>query len=91
MSGITGLVMEPIRGARTRGFKGATIGLGKGILGLVCKPVAGTIKFLSSSIKGLANMPKSAYRRVLNMYKNYKKKKNIDGKFVKISLAEIER
>lgn len=43
----TGLVTQPIRGAKADGMKGATRGVGKGVLGLVCKPVAGTLDFVT--------------------------------------------
>jgi vacuolar protein sorting-associated protein 13A/C len=43
LRGITGVVMDPINMARERGAAGAFIGLGKGLIGLVTKPVCGIL------------------------------------------------
>jgi hypothetical protein len=69
VKGIGGLIYEPIKGAKTGGFKGATKGFGKGILGLVCKPVAGTIEFVTYTVRGVSNTPSSVYRMAANIYK----------------------
>ena len=68
-SAIAGLFLEPIRGGRERGFKGAMIGLGKGILGLVVKPVAGTLDLVTLTARGLANTPKTIYLKLSNVFK----------------------
>ena len=47
VSAVTGVVMEPVKGAKKGGFKGGAVGLGKGILGLIFKPVAGTIELVT--------------------------------------------
>lgn len=39
--GISGVVMEPYRGAKSKGIKGGTIGIGKGIAGLLGRPIKG--------------------------------------------------
>lgn len=44
--GVTGIVTEPVKGARNEGFKGAAKGLASGIIGIVAKPVAGTVGFV---------------------------------------------
>lgn len=44
--GVTGIVTEPVKGARNEGFKGAAKGLASGLLGIVAKPVAGTVGFV---------------------------------------------
>ena len=75
VSGLAGLVTEPYKGLKTSGLKGATIGLGKGLLGLLCKPVAGTLDFLSYSVRGIKNMPKSMYRGVVRIYKKNRERK----------------
>ena len=46
-NGVTGVVTDPIKGGRKDGFKGAAKGLGKGILGLIFKPIAGTCSLVS--------------------------------------------
>lgn len=100
MSGLAGVVMEPIKGAKHEGFKGATLGLGRGILGLVCKPVAGTLELVSYSVRGVNNMPTSLYRRVLLYFRRRNarlaKKKADDEKFANLqdlapgSLQEVD-
>ena len=49
-SGIGGVVYEPYKGAKERGVKGATIGVGKGIIGLVSKPVGGTFGLVQYTV-----------------------------------------
>lgn len=39
--GLTGLVTQPIQGAKKQGFVGAIKGVGKGIGGVILKPSAG--------------------------------------------------
>jgi hypothetical protein len=43
LRGITGIVMDPINMAKERGAIGAFMGIGKGIVGLVTKPVCGIL------------------------------------------------
>jgi len=43
---LSGLISEPIKGAKKKGVLGATAGVGKGIAGLIFKPVAGNPKIL---------------------------------------------
>ncbi len=61
--------MEPIRGARRSGFKGAMVGLGKGVIGLVLKPVAGTFDLVTLTARGLANTPKTVYLKLGSIFK----------------------
>lgn len=44
---VTGVITEPVKGAKQGGIKGGAVGLGKGMLGLVCKPVKGTIDLVT--------------------------------------------
>jgi hypothetical protein len=69
-SGISGIVMEPYR-ARSKGFSGITAGIGRGILGLVCKPVAGTLDFVSMTVRGANNTPSS----FINSIKRYHRRR----------------
>lgn len=39
--GISGFVMQPVRGVQREGAVGLLKGFGKGVGGLVCKPCAG--------------------------------------------------
>lgn len=41
LEGVTGVVKAPIRGAEKRGFEGFAKGMGKGLLGLLVKPIIG--------------------------------------------------
>lgn len=41
MDGVTGVVKAPIRGAEKRGIEGFAKGIGKGLLGLLVKPIIG--------------------------------------------------
>lgn len=47
VSAVVGVVLEPLNGARTGGIRGGAVGFGKGMLGLICKPVAGTIDLVT--------------------------------------------
>lgn len=42
-SGVTGVVMDPIRGAKKNGLKGAVEGVGIGLIGVVTKPFSGLL------------------------------------------------
>eukprot|EP00743_Colponemidia_sp_Colp-15_P006113 GILK01006571.1.p1 GENE.GILK01006571.1~~GILK01006571.1.p1 ORF type:complete len:965 (-),score=132.21 GILK01006571.1:54-2915(-) len=57
--GITGLVVEPIKGAKEGGFIGGTLGFGKGLLGVVCQPVAGTCALIVKTAAGVKASSKS--------------------------------
>ena len=41
VGGLTGIVTQPIKGAKSEGAKGFFTGIGKGLLGTVTKPVTG--------------------------------------------------
>lgn len=45
--GVSGIVVEPYKGAKKNGIKGGTIGMGKGLLGLIGKPLKGGFYFLA--------------------------------------------
>jgi hypothetical protein len=64
VGGLFGLISEPVKCVKRRGIKGVPAGLGKGVLGLFCKPVAGTIDFVTCTIRGVNNMPRSLYRGI---------------------------
>ena len=46
-SAVAGVIVEPVKGAKKQGVKGGAKGFGKGMLGLVCKPVKGTIDLVT--------------------------------------------
>jgi len=65
-TGLSGIVVEPYKGAKENGFKGATIGVGKGFIGLVAKPVAGTFGLVQYTVQGTINTPstiKGAFKK----------------------------
>ena len=41
------MIIEPIKGAKKSGLKGITFGVGKGLIGLIFKPVAGSIDLVT--------------------------------------------
>lgn len=81
MSGVAGIVIEPIKGAKKKGLKGATIGVGKGLLGLICKPVAGGIDMVTYTTRGIGNTPKTIYLGAGKLFKRKGKKIKINYKY----------
>lgn len=53
VSGVTGLVEQPLRGGQRGGFVGGIGGVGKGIAGLIVKPATGALDMLHSSFAGI--------------------------------------
>ena len=74
ISAIAGVVIEPVQGAKKDGFKGGVKGLGKGILGLIFKPVAGTLELVTQTTRGIGNTPKTVYVGITKMIKKRKGK-----------------
>lgn len=56
-NGVTGLVTEPYKGAKSKGAKGAAVGVGRGLMGLVAKPVAGTVGLVGCTVQGAISTP----------------------------------
>lgn len=56
-TGLSGIVVEPYKGAKENGVKGASIGVAKGIIGLVVKPCVGTYGLVEYTVKGTVNTP----------------------------------
>ena len=48
--GVTGVVSEPYKGAKKKGAKGAAMGIGKGLVGLVAKPIGGAVGLVGCSV-----------------------------------------
>ena len=48
--GLTGIVYEPYKGARKKGLKGFGVGMGKGLVGIVAKPVGGTVGLVGCTV-----------------------------------------
>ncbi|XP_066473905.1 intermembrane lipid transfer protein VPS13A isoform X2 [Tiliqua scincoides] len=53
VSGITGVVTKPIRGAQKEGAAGFFKGVGKGLVGVVARPTGGIIDMASSTFQGI--------------------------------------
>uniref|UniRef100_A0A8D3C607 Vacuolar protein sorting 13 homolog A n=1 Tax=Scophthalmus maximus TaxID=52904 RepID=A0A8D3C607_SCOMX len=53
VSGITGIVTKPIKGAQKEGAAGFFKGLGKGLVGAVARPTGGIIDMASSTFQGI--------------------------------------
>ena len=75
--GLSGLFLEPFRGAKLKGIRGAAIGLGKGIIGLICRPVAGALGFVTLIVRGVNNTPRCCCISLAKAYKKHKDKKEI--------------
>lgn len=54
--GFTGVVKDTVNGARTNGLLGALKGTGKGLAGLMLKPVAGALDDTTKLIEGVKNV-----------------------------------
>jgi len=56
--GLTGIVMDPVKGAQRSGVKGFGIGIGTGVIGVVSKPVVGGLDLVSKTSEGISNSAK---------------------------------
>jgi vacuolar protein sorting-associated protein 13A/C len=56
-NGATGIIVEPIMGGVREGPKGVAKGFGRGIIGIVAKPIAGTVGFVQCTVQGSVNTP----------------------------------
>lgn len=63
-TGVTGLVYEPYKGAKKQGAKGFAVGAGKGLIGLVTKPVGGAVGMVGCTVQGTINTPGTIKRAV---------------------------
>jgi hypothetical protein len=68
-NGVTGVVVDPYRGAKQGGAKGMIKGVGKGIIGLFFKPIAGTCSLIQYTSNGILNTPGTIVRGARNMGK----------------------
>eukprot|EP01125_Pyxidicula_operculata_P016265 TRINITY_DN5575_c0_g1_i1.p1 TRINITY_DN5575_c0_g1~~TRINITY_DN5575_c0_g1_i1.p1 ORF type:complete len:308 (-),score=50.23 TRINITY_DN5575_c0_g1_i1:453-1355(-) len=63
--GVTGVVIEPIKGASEDGVSGLVTGIGKGITGLVARPVLGVLDLGTKTVEGIVNTPVGIKQAVL--------------------------
>ncbi|KAJ1339754.1 hypothetical protein BSLG_005660 [Batrachochytrium salamandrivorans] len=54
-SGVTGVVSQPLKGAHEAGIEGFFKGLGKGLVGVVAKPMIGVMDLATSVSEGIKN------------------------------------
>jgi hypothetical protein len=52
--GLSGIFVDPYKGAKKEGVKGFLKGVGKGLIGVVAKPAAGALDFGTKTIQGMA-------------------------------------
>ncbi|XP_072137655.1 intermembrane lipid transfer protein VPS13A isoform X1 [Mobula birostris] len=60
VSGITGIVTKPIKGAQKEGAAGFFKGIGKGLVGAVARPAGGIIDLASSTFQGIKSATESS-------------------------------
>ncbi|XP_032873462.1 vacuolar protein sorting-associated protein 13A isoform X1 [Amblyraja radiata] len=60
VSGITGIVTKPIKGAQKEGAVGFFKGIGKGLVGAVARPAGGIIDLASSTFQGIRRATESS-------------------------------
>uniref|UniRef100_A0A8C4XVK5 Vacuolar protein sorting 13 homolog A n=1 Tax=Falco tinnunculus TaxID=100819 RepID=A0A8C4XVK5_FALTI len=60
VSGITGIITKPIRGAQKEGAAGFFKGVGKGLVGAVARPTGGIIDMASSTFQGIKKVADSS-------------------------------
>ncbi|XP_071825694.1 intermembrane lipid transfer protein VPS13A-like isoform X3 [Apostichopus japonicus] len=63
--GVSGVVKDPLKGAKKEGARGFFKGVGKGLAGVVAKPTGGIIDFASGTFEGI--------RRVVDVSEEVKK------------------
>ncbi|CAL8249330.1 unnamed protein product [Merluccius merluccius] len=60
VSGITGIVTKPIKGAQKEGAAGFFKGMGKGLVGAVARPTGGFIDMISSTFQGIKRVAETS-------------------------------
>lgn len=55
IDGVTGVFEQPVRGAIDGGAAGFAQGIGRGLLGVVTKPMSGLAGFASKTAEGIAS------------------------------------
>ncbi|KAL6077052.1 Vacuolar Protein [Balamuthia mandrillaris] len=59
IGGLSGVVVEPIRGAQSGGAQGLVKGMAKGVVGVAVKPSVGVIETVSKTAQGIRNQADS--------------------------------
>ena len=76
LRGVTGVVMDPLKGAQKSGVEGFLKGVGKGLAGVIAKPTAGLIDMTSQTLRGVGNSVNDQQSRVA---KRVRLQRVIDG------------
>ena len=58
--GVSGVVMSPYRGAKKDGVKGFVVGTGRGVAGLVTKPIVGVFDMMTHASQSIHDIAKTA-------------------------------
>ena len=87
-SAVAGVSVETVKGAKKGAVKGGAVGFGQGMLGLVCKPVKGTIDLVTQTTRGISNTTKTMYVAMNRLVK--KKPRSQNPAAVQQSAAEEE-
>jgi vacuolar protein sorting-associated protein 13A/C len=56
---VIGVVKQPVKGTKKEGVLGFFKGVGKGMAGLVMKPLSGTMDLVSNTSEGIKNTAKN--------------------------------
>jgi len=59
--------LEPIRGGQKDGGTGFIKGVGKGLTGLVLKPISGVLQLGSKTVEGIVTTPQTIAEKVKGM------------------------
>jgi len=62
--GVTGVLVDPIKGARRGGAKGFFKGIGSGIAGVVAKPVVGVMDLATNTLEGVGHTVSYAANKI---------------------------
>lgn len=64
MRGVGGVVYDPYIGMKQKGLRGGSIGVVKGLGGLVGRPIKGCFDFVAQPIVGVINTPHWMYKKL---------------------------
>jgi hypothetical protein len=63
LQGVTGIFTQPVKGYSKQGARGVLKGVGKGLVGVVVKPVAGFVDMVAYTSEGIRNTPEYLSKR----------------------------
>ncbi|ETV75481.1 hypothetical protein, variant 1 [Aphanomyces astaci] len=74
VGGLTGLVMDPIRGGRRGGWRGLVGGVAQGFTGVVVKPVVGAMDFATHMVEGVRDVAGLAFETKQKAFDKHRKR-----------------